>query len=134
LAPEELDDLLIQATRELEGLGEERAFGFVGAQYDTSQRLWFPRRVDVDSDGDVLIPTALQAAVCEQAAWMWEREHGSRPLLDRAALREGGVTSISVDGLSETYDMQVRIAPVDIAPKAWRKVKRFLCSSVPIKR
>lgn len=49
------------------------------------------------------------AAVYEQSAWL---------LGSRAELQSAGVTSFSVGGISESYDLKGR--PVWVAPNAWR--------------
>lgn len=69
-----------------------------GKQYDrtTPQALHFPRI------GEYEIPAAIQRAQCEQALWMLQQQ-AEPELFDRAALRAQGVTSMSLDGLSESY-------------------------------
>jgi hypothetical protein len=75
-----------------------------GKQYDrtTPQALHFPRATDYDAEGDCIIPPAIQNAQCEQALWMLQQQ-AEPELFDRAALRAQGVTSMSLDGLSESY-------------------------------
>lgn len=71
-----------------------------GKQYDrtTPQALHFPRITDFAYE----IPAAIQRAQCEQALWMLQQQ-AEPELFDRAALRAQGVTSMSLDGLSESY-------------------------------
>ena len=52
------------------------------------------------------------AATYEQALWL---------LGSRAELQSQGVTSFSVSGISETYDVKGR--PAAVAPSAWRIIK-----------
>lgn len=62
----------------------------------TTQALTFPRATDY------AIPVTIQNAQCMQALWMLQQQ-AEPELLDRAALRAQGVTSMSLDGLSESY-------------------------------
>jgi len=52
-------------------------------------------------------PKAVEAAQCEQALWLLQKRD-SGTLLDREALQEQGVTSIGIDGHSESYSGQRR--------------------------
>lgn len=52
------------------------------------------------------------AATYEQALWL---------LGSRAELQSQGVTSFSISGISETYDVKGR--PAAVAPAAWRIIK-----------
>ncbi len=54
----------------------------------------------------------VEAAVYEQALWL---------LGSRAELQAAGVTSFSVTGLSESYDVKGR--PAGIGPDAWRIIQ-----------
>ena len=131
---------LIQATADIERLGGAKADDlsparalFVGSPYATtedsggtiitSQALHFPRTSDVDANGAVFIPQALRDAVCEQALWLLEQD-ANPPLLDRAALQAAGITSVSVDGLSESY--RATGVPRGIAPRAWMLVRQYI--------
>jgi len=121
---------LLQATAEIEQLGgaklEEtspaRAL-FWGEPYSTTaQALHFPRDSDVD-DGTVFIPQAIQDGVCEQALWLLERD-AEPPLIDREGLQAAGVTTLSIDGLSETYKPSG--IPIGICPKTWMLVRPYV--------
>ena len=65
-----------------------------------TQALSFPRVRDTDSSGAYIVPSPVQDAQCEEAlallAFGAEQDR-------RATLQAAGVTSFSVDGLSETY-------------------------------
>jgi len=52
------------------------------------------------------IPRAVEQATAEQALWLAEQGGGSGgdDLIDRVALQAQGVRSVSLDGLSESYD------------------------------
>jgi len=64
------------------------------------QRLTFPRKWDVDADGDFAIPQPVKDAQCEEALHLLARGAEQER---RRALQAGGVISLSVDGLSESY-------------------------------
>jgi hypothetical protein len=68
----------------------------------TTQALTFPRATDYDAVGEYAIPVTIQNAQCEQALWMLQQQ-AEPELFDRTALRAQGVTSMSLDGLSESY-------------------------------
>ncbi len=105
---------LLQACRRIERsrpLVNRRPYGYptVPAEslvYDSlapsnpNQALSFPRKKDRNSSGDYAIPQPVKDAQCEEALALLalgaEQER-------RAALQAAGVTSFSVDGLSETY-------------------------------
>lgn len=57
--------------------------------------------------------TDKEAATLEQAMWL---------LSSRAELQSHGVTSFSLGGISESYDIKGR--PVSVAPAAWRIIKK----------
>jgi len=105
---------LLQACRHIERsrpLVNRRPYGYptVSAEslaYDPlapsgpAQALSFPRKKDKDSDGDYAIPQPVKDAQCEEALALLARGAEQER---RAALQAAGVTSFSVDGLSETY-------------------------------
>ena len=122
------ESALKQATQEIERLGGPkhqtlpplRAL-FWDQPYDmaTPQALHFPRTCDTDADGAVVIPEAVEAAVCEQAAFLLglsgpggissgtggtgTSAAGSDGLFDHAQMQRNGITSFSLDGASFTY-------------------------------
>jgi hypothetical protein len=70
------------------------------APYQIDQALSFPRQKDRDASGAYIIPEPIKQAQCEEALALLSflTEHQRRRRLQAA-----GVTSFSVDGLSETY-------------------------------
>ena len=105
---------LLQACRHIERsrpLVNRRPYGYptVPAEslaYDPlapsnpNQALSFPRKKDKASGGDYAIPQPVKDAQCEEALALLARGAEQER---RAALQAAGVTSFSVDGLSETY-------------------------------
>ncbi len=65
-----------------------------------TQALTFPRRRDRDEVGALVIPQPVKDAQCEEALALLARGAESER---RRALQAAGVTSFSVDGLSEQY-------------------------------
>lgn len=92
--PMERETGLIVATRDIE------AIAFSGDKHDpvTPQALHFPRRLD----GLVIIPE-VATATCEQALWRLGKWR-SPDMIDRRELQAQGVMSVSLDGVSESYD------------------------------
>lgn len=128
----ERERALIQATAEIEALGGTRLTVsyptrrlFVGGlpRNGTSQALHFPRGEDVTTAGVAVIITAVKWAVLEQAMHLLARHH-EPPLLDRQGLRDEGVTSLSVDGISESY--AATEIPRGIAPAAWQHIRPYV--------
>jgi len=136
---------LIQATAQIESTGGARASEhsparvlFHGSPYATheydaetqkyvpAQALHFPRKQDVDPNGEPVIPQSIREAVCEQAYWLMERRDNPG-LVDRERLQAEGVRRVSADGLSEEYGGRWR--PDGIAPEAWRRVRPYLRSA-----
>jgi len=64
------------------------------------QALKFPRLYDTDASGTIIIPQRVKDAQCEEALALLARGTEQDK---RRALQAAGVTSFSVDGLSETY-------------------------------
>jgi len=105
---------LLQACRHIERsrpLVNRRPYGYPSAPVESvaydplapsspAQALSFPRKKDKDSDGDYAIPQPVRHAQCEEALALLSRGAEQER---RAALQAAGVTSFSVDGLSETY-------------------------------
>jgi len=118
---------LIQATGEIERLGGAKATDsaarqrFPGSPQTSMQALHFPRSGDTDADGVYLIPAAVREAVCEQAFWLLGKQDNP-DLLPREELRARGVTSVSVDGLSESYGPNASGAAY-LAPRAWELMR-----------
>jgi len=67
---------------------------------DPRQRLTFPRKRDTDEVGNYVIPQPVKDAQCEEALALLARGAEQER---RRALQAAGVTSFSVDGLSESY-------------------------------
>lgn len=75
--------------------------------------LQFPR------PGETAVPKAVAHAACEQALWLLQ--YGADP---RLALQAQGVTSVSVDGVSESYDLS-RGAGRRLCPEAEALLRSF---------
>lgn len=82
---------------------------FVGKKYETDiteQPLQWPRlikvrggwRVERDAEGDVVVPTAIKSAVCEEILARLDTTNDKR-----RALQEAGVKSFRLSDLSETF-------------------------------
>jgi hypothetical protein len=67
---------------------------------DPRQRLTFPRTRDVDADGSYIIPQPVKDAQCEESLALLSRGAEQER---RRSLQAAGVTSFSVEGLSESY-------------------------------
>lgn len=67
---------------------------------DPRQALTFPRTRDVDADGSYIIPQPVKDAQCEEALALLSRGAEQER---RRSLQAAGVTSFSVEGLSESY-------------------------------
>lgn len=107
---------LLMACRHIESLRlrvRRRPYGYpdepvdyLGATWDVvapasaTQALSFPRRKDKDHDGNFAIPERVKQAQCEEALALLARGAEEER---RRALQAAGVTSFSVDGLSESY-------------------------------
>jgi len=96
---------------------------FSGEPYSTDQTFHFPRGADLDSEGNKLVPPSIEEATAEQAFFSLTRRDNPE-LLDREALQDAGVRSIGTDGLRERYVR--RLAPRNIAPAAWERVRPFI--------
>ena len=70
------------------------------APSNPDQALSFPRKKDKDNAGDYAIPKQVKDSQCEEALAMLARGADQER---RRALQAAGVTSFSVDGLSESY-------------------------------
>jgi len=87
-----------------------RPYGYAGnlpdatgdplAPSNPDQALSFPRQRDRDGDGLYAIPQPVKTAQCEEALALLA---GGAEQERRRALQAAGVTSFSVDGLSESY-------------------------------
>jgi len=133
LSKGEQQDALIRATRMIEDLQEEFPAGFVGAPRTSTQRLHFPRSGDYNTTTSaVFIIRRIQIAVLQQAFWAHGRDADGPPMIDRAQLREEGVTTISIEGFQEAYTPSRDIRPPDIAPKAWKSLRRLIRWGKPI--
>lgn len=138
---EDRERAIIQATAEIENQGGTRRYllspareNFPAGPYDAgntngvaNQALHFPRTQDATTISGVVtkqIPPGIKAAVCEQAYWLLERRDAP-DLVDRAAMRSQGVTSVSIDGHSESYAATAEV-PAGIAPLAWAQLKAFV--------
>jgi hypothetical protein len=82
------------------------------APSNPDQALAFPRQRDKDNDGNYAIPSRVKLAQCEEALMLLssgaEQER-------RRALQVAGVTSFSVDGLSESYGSPTSALPLESA-------------------
>ena len=96
---------------------------FTGKKYDTSQELQWPRyikarggwRVERDAEGDVVVPTAIKNAVCEEVLARLDTSGDAR-----RALQEAGVKSFKLSDLSETYGDEVRGGGIKGTPlRSW---------------
>jgi len=144
---------LRQATREIEGLGGPQPYvglptrlWFSGTPRDTStpQALHFPRSVDITSSGAPVIPQAIRAAVCEQAAWLLNvagpggvasgagglgpGQSGDDGIVNHGLLQSMGIASWSMDGQSYSYrDVRgLPGRPPHIAESAWAHVRPYI--------
>jgi hypothetical protein len=82
------------------------------APSNPNQALSFPRQRDKDSDGNYAIPKRVKDAQREEALALLARgaEHERR-----RALQAAGVSSFSVDGLSESYGSPATAHPLESA-------------------
>lgn len=107
---------LVMACQQIESLRlrvHRRPYGFPSEPIESMNRNWdplapvnadqalsFPRRKDRSSNGSMMIPSGVKAAQCEVALALLT--HGTEAER-RQALQAAGVTSFTVDGLSESY-------------------------------
>ena len=82
------------------------------APSNSDQALSFPRQRDKDNDGDYAIPNRVRLAQCEEALALLARGAEQER---RRALQAAGVTSFSVDGLSESYGASTAALPLESA-------------------
>ena len=82
------------------------------APSDIDQALSFPRKKDKDAAGNFAIPKAIKEAQCEEALAVLA--HGQEQER-RRALQAAGVTSFSVDGLTESYGASGAMNPLESA-------------------
>jgi len=82
------------------------------APSNPDQTLSFPRKKDMDNAGDYAILTRVKDAQCEEALALLARGTEQER---RRALQAAGVTSFSVDGLSESYGALGAAHPVESA-------------------
>ena len=82
------------------------------APSDADQALSFPRKKDTDNDGNYAIPKRVKDAQCEEALALLARGAEQER---RRALQAAGVTSFSVDGLSESYGASTAGHPLESA-------------------
>ncbi len=82
------------------------------APANPDQALSFPRQRDKDNDGDHAIPNRVRLAQCEEALALLARGAEQER---RRALQAAGVTSFSVDGLSESYGAPNAALPLESA-------------------
>ena len=96
---------------------------FTGKKYAIAQTLQWPRyiktrggwRVERDSEGDVVVPTAIKNAVCEEVLARLDTSGDAR-----RALQEAGVKSFKLSDLSETYGDEVRGGGIKGTPlRSW---------------
>jgi hypothetical protein len=143
---------LRQATQEIEALGGPTPYAgrptrayFSGHPYDeeTPQALHFPRSQDTDLDGDLVIPTAIEEAVCEQAAWLLNvagpggissgtgglgtGPSGDDGIVNHGLIQSLGIQNWSMDGQSYTYRGDANDGrPAHIAPSAWERIRPYI--------
>ena len=82
------------------------------APSNPDQALSFPRKKDEDNDGNFAIPKRVKDAQCEEALALVARGAEQER---RRALQAAGVTSFSVDGLSESYGSPGAAHPLESA-------------------
>ena len=82
------------------------------APSNADQALSFPRKKDKDNDGNFAIPKRVKDAQCEEALALLARGADQER---RRALQAAGVTSFSVDGLSESYGSPGAAHPLESA-------------------
>ena len=102
---------------------------FTGLPHLLTQSLHFPRWEDLGTTGVAAIPKNVKAACCEQAFYLLSKRD-EPDLIPREELRARGVSSISVDGLSESYG-GARI-PEGIAPVAWRLMSPYVSRTLHV--
>jgi len=121
---------LIQATQQIEACGGPKATQnadrpmFSGFPATSTQALYYPRGEDVDATGAWVVPPGILQAVYEQALHLLMNLK-SAPLVDRDALQRDGVTSMSIDGMSEQYGPRREGRPMGICPEAWAALRPF---------
>ena len=82
------------------------------APSNPDQALSFPRKKDKDNAGDYAIPKRAKDAQCEETLALVARGAEQER---RRALQAAGVTSFSVDGLSESYGASTAGHPLESA-------------------
>lgn len=82
------------------------------APSNPDQALSFPRKKDKDNAGNFAIPKRVKDAQCEEALALLARGAEQER---RRALQAAGVTSFSVDGLSESYGSPGAAHPLESA-------------------
>jgi hypothetical protein len=82
------------------------------APSNPDQALSFPRQRDKDNDGIYAIPNRVKVAQCEEALELLARGAEQER---RRSLQAAGVTSFSVDGLSESYGAPTAALPLGSA-------------------
>jgi hypothetical protein len=82
------------------------------APSNSDQALSFPRQRDKDNDSNYAIPKRVKDAQCEEALALLARGAEQER---RRALQAAGVTSFSVDGLSESYGASTAGHPLESA-------------------
>jgi len=121
---------LIQATQQIEACGGPRNTQnadrpmFSGFPAQATQALYYPRGQDVNALGGWAIPPGILQACYEQAIHLLKLRKAA-PLVDRDALQRDGVTSMSIDGMSEQYAPRHDGRPMGICPEAWAALRPF---------
>ena len=92
------------------------------APSNPDQALSFPRKKDMGSAGDYAVPKRVKDAQCEEALALLARGTEQER---RRALQAAGVTSFSVDGLSESYGSPGAACPLESA-EARTLLARFI--------
>ncbi len=116
---------LVTACRAIEGSRlnvNRRVVGDLLSPVVITQALGFPRYRDIDATGAYIIPEAVKRAQCEEALALLAFGAEAQK---RAALQAGGVSSFSVDGLSESYREGAGSSPL-VSAEARRLIAPFI--------
>lgn len=131
----EKEKALLMATSQIDSLP------FAGQKITTSQEREFPRfwylagkKYYWDSiDGNIEVPNNIKTAVCEQALFNL-KFYGNASIegCQRYVLQEAGVTSISLGGISESYDLEnvQLLSKFSVIKKVYNLIQKYLLTGV----
>lgn len=96
--------------------------------YDSDQALAFPRAMDTDENGDIIVPDNVKTATYEQAFYLLHEAARPQPV-DFDRLREEGVTSV---GGSQALVLGAMTRKPGIAPRTHELMMPYCAGAAPI--